>query len=113
MPTTYEVQVSAQAFRDVERHALFLARVNRKAADELLSSFEEALENLETFPNRFPMVQYGPMKRRSCHVSPFGGGRYLIIYTIKKNLTVFINTVIDCRGENKDWLTNSMPGLLG
>ena len=89
----YSVIISSKAKSQLIHHTAFLAKVSKKAAQRLVSSFSETVVSLETMPKRFPWFNrdYIPYNRyRYCIFEK----RYAIIFQIIEDC-VYVDYIID------------------
>jgi hypothetical protein len=94
----YHVEVSNRARDMLFEHAMFLAQVSVKAAEELYDQFEKNIISLEDMPERCtfynnPYVR--PGKYRGLAL-----GKYLLILFQITGTMVYIDLIIDIRAEN-------------
>ncbi|MGL6201027.1 MAG: type II toxin-antitoxin system RelE/ParE family toxin [Lachnospiraceae bacterium] len=97
----YQVIVSKQATQMLVSHVTFLAQVSSEAAENLIVSFEKAVNSLEIMPQRCPwfVAEYIP---RNAYRFLMFDKRYMIIFQIKDD-TVYADYVLDCR-QDYSWL---------
>jgi len=93
----YDVIVSEDALSMLDKHARFLANVNKNAAQKFVTQTLSDIESLKTLPERCPFYenQFIPSNRYRMLLS---GKRYLILYEISAN-TVYVDYIIDCRQD--------------
>jgi len=97
----YKVTVSEAALAMLDNHISFLARVNTKAAENLMNEILDNIESLSQFPERFPVFEseFIPDGRYRKMLS---SRRYLILYEIDSS-DVCVDYIVDCR-QDYEWL---------
>ncbi len=98
---SYSVIVSARAQAMLINHARFLGQVSEEAAMQFIISFEKRAKSLEIFPERNPYL-VDPLITEGKYRKAIFEKRYLLIYTVE-DIRVYIDAVVDCRGEYS-WL---------
>ena len=94
----YNVKVAPAAYRDINSHFYFLARVSESAAKRLKETILKDIRSLEKMPERNP-----PYERRGIPQGKYrymiSANRYRIVYYIIGTV-VRVNGIEDCRMEN-------------
>jgi hypothetical protein len=93
----YTVILTDEASQMLVTHARFLARVNEKAADDLIAEFIEKAGTLEYLPERHPFVEDSYLPVQKYRMLPLGKW-LLLVYSIKGD-KVYIDYVLDCRRD--------------
>ena len=94
----YKVIVDAAANDRMAEHLEFLARVNEKAASQLLDELMVDIKSLDSFPLRNPIFNrpYLPVGKYRYMIS---GKRYRIVYQVEGN-SVYVDDIQDCRQDD-------------
>ena len=94
----YDVKVAPTAYRDLNSHFYFLARVSEPAAERLKNTLLKDIRSLEKMPGRG-----APYERRGIPQGKYryllSADRYRIVYYIAGDI-VRVNGIEDCRMEN-------------
>ncbi len=97
----YKVIISQKAVNMLKEHILFLAQVDKNAAEKTRVKLISAFTSLEEMPNRYPLFNapYIPKNRyRKMYVENW----YLVLYQVKESI-VYVDYVVDCRRDYQ-WL---------
>ena len=99
--TTYKVVISDAALSMLDSHIDFLARVNQKAAKELMNTVLNDMASLSENPQRYPSYesQFVPPNR---YRKMLTSKRYLILYEIV-DTNVNVDYIVDSR-QDYEWL---------
>lgn len=97
----YKVIISDEAAQMLVSHSRFLAQVNETAALQLIAEFNEKANSLEKFPERNPWLS-DPLAPSGKYRKLLMAKRYLLVYQVK-DVTVYIDAVVDCR-QDYGWL---------
>jgi len=102
MPKTkqYKVIISPELNSMLEQHVAFLASQDISAGEQLHNKIIKAIKSLETFPERYPILEYHNLniEFRKMYVPNW----YLLIYEIEQDI-VKMQYMIDCR-QDYMWL---------
>ena len=95
----YRVEISAEALDMLIKHVVFMARVNKNAAEKLREEFKSKVQSLSRMPHRCPWLEGEYFPYRKYHKLIFGE-RYAIIYQVdEETAVVHVDYVIDFRTE--------------
>ena len=97
----YRVSISEDALSMLDRHAQFLANVSQSAAKKTVDQILSDIDSLSALPERYPFYD-NPFIPGNQYRRMLSGKRYLILYEISED-TVFVDYILDCRQENKDF----------
>lgn len=97
----YNIIISRKTFQMLDKHIMFLAKVNTKSAHSLRKTFLETVKSLEINPERYPLWSkafevFHPYRKIIVKK------RYLILFYIE-NYNVFVDYLLDC-GMDSDQL---------
>ena len=98
----YDIVVDFFAEAQLDSHVRFASTVNMTFARSITNSFENALQNLSTNPDRHPLwLTDFPIPRAYRKI--LIRKRYLILFYIEEN-NIFIDYILDCRMNNSNFL---------
>ena len=98
----YTVIASKRVDEMLIYHARFLAQVRISAAKQMVAEFAEILDALEKNPYQFPF-ETGYDLPNGVYRKALFCKWYKAIFSISEN-TVYLDAVLDCRQDNKDFL---------
>jgi plasmid stabilization system protein ParE len=98
----YKIVISEDALSMLDRHVEFLARASASAAHKFVNDILKDIDSLKKLPERYPVYE-----NRFMTDNPYrrllSGRRYLVLYELAKD-TVFVDYILDCRQENREFL---------
>ncbi|NLD19091.1 MAG: type II toxin-antitoxin system RelE/ParE family toxin [Clostridiales bacterium] len=101
----HKVIISKLATQMLVAHAAFLVHVNKKVAEGLVDSFENAANSLRSMPQSYPWLTGEYISHNKYRYLLFEK-RYMLIFQLEED-RVFAEYVIDCRQEY-GWLIRSI-----
>lgn len=101
----YNVIVSEKTFQLLEKHIIFLAKVNSKSAHNLRKTFIRTIKSLHNNPDRYPLWLPNTKLSKPYHKLLIKK-RYLLIFYIDEN-NVYIDSLLDCRMDGNEILESS------
>lgn len=97
----YKVIISERAKQNMVRQVLFLAQINKPAAQKLKSRLISEIRALEEMPQRYPFFQADYIPANKYH-KLYVENWYLVLYQIQDN-NVYVDWILDCR-QDYPWL---------
>lgn len=94
----YNITVAKNAFKMLDQHIIFLARVSPKKAHSLRRTFINTVKSLVHNPKRHPLWLPNFELPNSYHKVMIKK-RYLILFYIHNN-NIFVDYLLDCRMDN-------------
>lgn len=98
--TKYKVIIDPNAFKILNKHVMFLARVSTKSAHSLRNTFIKTVKSLEENPERYPLWLPSFKLIHPYHKIVIEK-RYIILFYIDKS-NVFVDYILDCRMDSRE-----------
>lgn len=95
----YQVQFHPRVGVQLSRHAEFIARVSKTAAQKFRSDFAETLHRMQDNPYQFPTCD-DPNLPAGFYRKALFGKWYKMIFYIEDTI-VFVDAVADCRSDER------------
>ena len=93
----YRVQIHPRVGAQLSRHAEFISRVSRAAAQRFRSDFAEMLRRMQDNPYQFPLCNDPNLPVNFYRKALFGKWYKVIFYIEDTN--IFVDAVADCRSD--------------
>lgn len=97
----FKLIVSQVADETMIGHAVFLAQVNEKNAENFIREYSKALKSIMKMPASFP--DFNEPEIEDGYKKSLFFGRYLILFKVVEDL-IYVDYVVDCK-QNRTLLT--------